>query len=125
MAVNIATVFAGLTGVVLVLMGARAMWAPQAATGFGIPDTPTDDPAFRAWLMVKAVRDMACGALILVVVADEASHLLGWFMLIATGVPVGDALIVLRSKGSKAAVWGIHGATALLMLVIAVLLLIG
>jgi hypothetical protein len=46
-------------------------------------------------------------------------------MLAATGIPVGDALIVLRSNGPKAAAYGIHGATAVVMLVISVLLLVG
>jgi hypothetical protein len=46
-------------------------------------------------------------------------------MLAATLIPVGDALIVLRSKGPRAAVYGIHGATALVMAVITILLLAG
>jgi hypothetical protein len=36
----------------------------------------------------------------------------------------GNALIVLRSNGPKAAVYGIHGATAVVMLAISVLLLV-
>jgi hypothetical protein len=52
-------------------------------------------------------------------------RLLGWFMLAATLIPVGDALIVMRSKGPKVAVYGIHGATALIMAIIVVLLLAG
>jgi hypothetical protein len=50
--------------------------------------------------------------------------LLGWFMLAATGIPVGDALIVLRDNGPRAAVYGVHGSTAAVMLVISVLLLV-
>ena len=45
-------------------------------------------------------------------------------MLAATGIPVGDALIVLRNKGPRSAVYGIHGATAAVMLAISVLLLV-
>lgn len=44
-------------------------------------------------------------------------------MLAATGIPVGDALIVRRSNGPATAVYGVHGATALVMLVISALLL--
>ncbi|MER5361197.1 DUF4267 domain-containing protein [Streptomyces sp. NPDC002785] len=115
---------AGLIGVGIIFIGARAFWAPQAAVGFGIPDTPTEDRSFQAWLAVKAVRDIASGLFILILLAGGSPHLLGWFMLAATGTPVGDALIVLRSNGPKAAVYGIHGATAVVMLAISVLLLI-
>jgi hypothetical protein len=123
MLTSTATVLAGLIGVGIIFIGARAFWAPQAATGFGIPDTPTEDRSFQAWLAVKAVRDMACGLFICLLLANAAPHLLGWFMLIATGIPIGDAVIVLRSNGPRAAVYGIHGATAVVMLAISLLLL--
>ncbi|GAA3517303.1 hypothetical protein FHR32_006301 [Streptosporangium album] len=121
---NIATVLAGLIGAGIIFMGARAFWAPQAAVGFGIPDTPTEDPSFHAWLSVKGVRDIAAGVFIFIVLAGGTTHLLGWFMLAASFIPVGDAVIVLRSNGPKAAVYGIHGATAVVMLAISVLLLV-
>ncbi|GIJ33231.1 DUF4267 domain-containing protein [Micromonospora sediminimaris] len=121
---NIATVLAGLVGAAVIVMGARAFWAPQGAAGFGIPDTPTEDRAFHAWLAVKAVRDIAAGLFILIVVVGGTTHLLGGLMLAATLIPLGDALIVLRSGGPKVAVYGIHGATAVVMLAISVLLLI-
>lgn len=121
---DIATVLAGLVGVAVILMGGRAFWAPQAAVGFGIPDTPTGDRAFHAWLSVKAVRDIAAGLFILIVVVGGTTRLLGGLMLAATLIPVGDALIVLRSGGPRSAVFGIHGVTALVMLAISVLLLI-
>ena len=52
-------------------------------------------------------------------------QVLGWFMLAATGMPAGDALIVLRGNGPKATGYGVHGATAAAMLAISVLLLVG
>ncbi len=45
-------------------------------------------------------------------------------MLAAAGMPAGDALIVLRSNGPKAVAYGIHGATAVVMVAISVLLLV-
>jgi hypothetical protein len=120
---TIATVLAGLVGAGIIFVGALAFWAPQAAVGFGIPDTPTEDRSFQAWLSVKAVRDIASGLFIFILLAGATPHLLGWFMLAATGIPVGDALIVLRSNGPRSAVYGIHGATAVVMLAISVLLL--
>lgn len=118
-----ATVLTGLIGVSLILIGARAFWAPQAAAGFGIPDTPTQDRSFHAWLTVKAVRDIACGLFILVLITAAQPNLLGWFMLVATGIPFGDAVIVTRSNGPRTAAYGIHGATAAVMLAISLALL--
>ncbi|ONI85665.1 hypothetical protein ALI22I_28270 [Saccharothrix sp. ALI-22-I] len=124
MLTNVAYVLAGLIGVGIIFIGARAFWAPQAAVGFGIPDTPTEDRNFQAWLSVKAVRDIASGVFVFILMVAATPQVLGWFMLAATGIPVGDALIVLRSNGPKAAVYGIHGATAVVMLAISVLLLV-
>jgi hypothetical protein len=124
MLTNVATALASLIGAGIILMGARAFWAPHAAAGFGIPDTPTEDRSFHAWLTVKAVRDLACGLFIFVLLTVATPHLLGWFMLTLTGIPIGDALIVLRSNGPRSAVYGIHGATAVGLLTISVLLLI-
>ncbi|MFC4011699.1 DUF4267 domain-containing protein [Nonomuraea purpurea] len=124
MLTNIATVLAGLIGAGIIVMGARAFWTPQAAVGFGIPDTPTEERSFHAWLSVKAVRDIASGLFILILLVGGTTSLLGWFMLAASAIPVGDAMIVLRSNGPKAAVYGIHGATAVVMLTIGALLLI-
>ncbi|MEU0084464.1 hypothetical protein [Streptomyces sp. NPDC006274] len=52
MLTNVAAVPAGLIGAGIVFIGARAFWAPQAAAGFGIPDTPTGERSFQAWLTV-------------------------------------------------------------------------
>jgi hypothetical protein len=122
MLANAATVLAGLLGVSIIFLGARAFWAPQAAAGFGIPDTPTEDRSFQAWLGVKAVRDIACGLFIFVLLDGAPLHLLGWFILIAAGIPIGDAVIVHRSNGPRAAVYGMHGATAVAMVTISLLL---
>jgi hypothetical protein len=124
MLTTVATVLAGLMGVGIIFIGANALRAPRAAAGFGIPDTPTEDRTFQAWLSVKAVRDMASGVFVFVLMIAATPQVLGWYMLAAAGIPVGDALIVLRSKGSKAAAYGIHGATAAAMLAVGVVLLV-
>ena len=49
-------------------------------------------------------------------------HVLGWFELAASTIPIGDAIIVLRSNGPKATVCGGHGATAVVLLATAALL---
>jgi hypothetical protein len=124
MLTTIASVFAGLIGAGIIVIGALGLLAPRFAAGFGIPNTPTEDRSFQAWLSVKAVRDIASGLFIFIMLVGATPQLLGWFMLAATFMPVGDALIVLRSKGPKATAYGVHGATAAVMLAISVLLII-
>jgi hypothetical protein len=120
----VANVLAVLVGAGIIVIGVREIWVPQSAAGFGIPGTPTEDRTFHAWLAVKAVRDIASGLLIFIVLAGGTPHLLGWFMLAAAGMPAGDALIVVRSNGPKAVAYGVHGATAAVMVVSSVLLLV-
>lgn len=123
------TVLAGLLGVAIVLMGANAFRAPQAAAGFGIPGTPAHDPVFHRWLAVKGVRDVACGVVVVVLAvlvlwAGAPPHLLGWYLLITAGIPVGDLLIVLRSGGPRATAYGVHAATAAVLVAVGVVLLV-
>ena len=125
MLITVANVLAGLIGVGIIVIGLREIWVPQAAVGFGIPGTPADDPVFHAWLSVKAVRDIAAGLFVFVLLVGATSHLLGWFLLAAAVIPAGDALIVLRSGGPKAIAYGVHAATAAVMLVTGVLLFLG
>lgn len=125
MLITVATVLAGLIGAGIIFVGVNAFRAPQAAAGFGIPGTPTEDPTFQAWLAVKSVRDIASGVFIFIVLIAAPPQVLGWFMLAAAGIPMGDALIVLRSNGPKAIAYGVHFATAVVMLVISVLLFVG
>ena len=51
-------------------------------------------------------------------------RVLGWWMLVMTLIPIGDAVVVLRSGGSKATAYGVHVATAVVMAVIGILLLV-
>ncbi|MFC4337554.1 DUF4267 domain-containing protein [Salininema proteolyticum] len=119
----IANVLAGLIGAGIIVIGLRELFAPRTAADFGIPNTPTGSPNFQAWLSVKAVRDIASGAFIFILMANGSPDLFGWFMLAAAFIPAGDCLVVLRSKGPKSAAYGIHGATAAVMLVISALLI--
>jgi len=47
---------------------------------------------------------------------------MGWFELAGSTISVGDAIIVPRSNGPKATVYGVHGATAVVLLAAAALL---
>jgi len=125
---TLAFIISGLIGVGIILIGVRFLLAPQvAAAGYGVPAEPpsaqTSSDAPYPWLYVKGVRDIASGIFISILLANRAPHLLGAFMAAASIIPVGDAVIVLRSGGTRAAAFGIHGATAAVMLAAGVALL--
>jgi hypothetical protein len=120
----IATVLAGIIALAVLAMGTTGMLKPQFYMGFGIPDTPADDPILNSWLTVKGGRDFGTGLMLGVVTVLGATSLTGWVMLAAAVMPVFDGLIVLRAKGPRAAAFGVHFATAATMIAIAVLLLL-
>ncbi|WP_428485530.1 DUF4267 domain-containing protein [Rhodopila sp.] len=118
---TLASIVSGVIGVGIALIGARFLLVPQAAAaGFGIPAEPpgaqTQVAGPYPWLYAKGVRDIASGIFIWVLLANRAPHLLGAFMAAASVIPVGDAVIVLRSGGTRTAAFGIHGATAAIAL---------
>ena len=118
---TLASIVAGAVGVGIIAIGARFLLAPRAAAaGFGVPAEPAGDqtPARGPypWLYAKGVRDIAAGLFLGILLANGAPHLLGAFMVAASLIPVGDAAIVLRSGGTRAAAFGIHGATAAVLL---------
>jgi len=116
---DIGYALAGLTGLGIIFIGARFLFAPAAAAaGFGIIVRPDD-----AYLSVKGVRDIASGLIAIILLATGSPHVLGWFELAASTIPIGDALIVLRHQGPKATAYGVHGVTALVLLATAALLL--
>jgi len=49
---------------------------------------------------------------------------MAFFMLIATLIPIDDAMIVLHQGGSRTIAFGVHGATAVVMLIISRLLFV-
>ncbi len=101
----------------VVFIGARFLLQPEpAATGYGVPAKPS------AYLTVKGSRDLGYGLLGLALIAFAGAHAAAWCMLVAALLPLGDTLIVLRNGGTKAVAFGIHFATAVVVLVSAALL---
>ena len=89
------------------------------ATGFGLPQLPAREA--RGWWQVKGVRDIVSGVLLIVAIITARADL-WWLMLVFSLIPLGDALVVLTNGGSKSAAFGIHGATAVAMIIAALLL---
>ena len=115
-----------LSGVIaagIIFIGCRFLLAPStAAAGYGVPAGA--EPHSRAYLSAKGIRDIASGLFIAMLMAYGSAHALGWFMLIATLIPIADAVIVLQQGGSRTVAFGVHGGTAVAMLIISGLLLI-
>ncbi|TQF02592.1 DUF4267 domain-containing protein [Kitasatospora acidiphila] len=89
-----------------------------------MPHTPADDPAFRSWLRVKGLREIASGAFVFVLMFVAPASVLGWYVVVFAGIPAGDAVVVRHGGGPKAAAYGVHGATALVMLATGIGLLV-
>ena len=120
---TIGYILAGLIGAGIIFIGARFILAPRvAAAGYGVqPDL--SQRSVGAYLSVKGVRDIASGLIVLTLMAAGATHPLGWMILAATIIPLGDATIVLGNGGPKSIAYGVHGLTAAVMLITSVLLL--
>src|SRR6516164_3108781 len=115
-----------LSGVIaagIIFIGCRFLLAPStAAAAYGVPAGV--EPYSRAYPFAKGIRDIASGLFIAILMAYGSAHVLGWFMLAATLIPIADAIIVLHQGGSRTIAFGVHGGTAVAMLIISGLLLI-
>ena len=101
----------------LLFIGLRFLFAPHAsAAGYGVPATE------RPFLTVKGLRDGSYGLLGLALLAFVGARAGAWFMLVVALNPVGDTFVVLRNGGAKAVAYGIHFATAIVVLLCAGLL---
>lgn len=104
----------------VILIGARFLLTPQpAAAGYGVPAKRDGDAAY---LTIKGLRDATFGILGLALLVFAGARPEAWFMLIVALAPLGDTLIVLRHGGSRATAFGIHFATAVVVLASAALL---
>ncbi|WP_225099368.1 DUF4267 domain-containing protein [Streptomyces sp. CoH27] len=104
-----------------VFLGYRFLFQPgPAAAGYGVPADPRGDAG--AYLSIKGLRDGTFGLLGLVLLAFAGARAEAWFMLAVALVPFGDTLNVLRNGGTKAVAFGIHFATAIVVLISAGLL---
>jgi hypothetical protein len=120
---NIGFYLSGVISVGIIFIGCRFLLAPStAATAYCVPAGA--EPHLKAYLSAKGIRDIASGLFVAMLMAYGSTHALGWFMLIATLIPVADAMIVLRHGGSRIIAFGVHGGTAVAMLIISGLLLI-
>ncbi|MFC8720772.1 DUF4267 domain-containing protein [Kitasatospora sp. NPDC057198] len=120
--VNLATAFTALVGLGIIYVGISFLIAPEStASGFGLPAWPQGETA--AFLNLKGIRDIVSGLVPLALLLTGHRRALGWALLAESVTPFGDAATILVHHGSTATAFGVHFATAVLVLVTAVLLL--
>ena len=116
------TALAGLVAATIIFIGVRfLLWPRTAADGFGVPAV---DGA-KAYLSAKGVRDIVSGLVVITLLIARQRLALGLFLMVAALIPVGDMVIVLRNKGRAAVAFGVHGATAVLLVLVGLGIAVG
>jgi hypothetical protein len=102
----------------ILFIGLRFLFVPwAAASGYGVPAKQD-----IAYLTIKGLRDGSYGLIGLALLAFVGATAEAWLMLVVALIPLGDTVVVLRNGGTKAVAFGIHFATAVVVLVDAALL---
>ena len=116
---------AGLLALGIIAIGTLYLASPRAATrSFGLP-LPEEGANVASWLRLKGVRDIAAGLGVLAFMVWGGQKGVGLIVLVNAIIPVGDMLVVLAGKGSTRLALGMHGLTAMVMILVAVTLLWG
>ena len=109
----------------IIAIGALYLAYPRAAThSFGLP-LPEAGVQIVWWLRLKGVRDIAAGLTVLALMSWALPRTVGIVLLAEAFIPLGDMLLVLAAKGSAPRAYGMHGVTAVVMVVTAIYLMMG
>ncbi|SHN72035.1 DUF4267 domain-containing protein [Bradyrhizobium erythrophlei] len=109
----------------IIAIGTQYLASPRSATrSFGLP-LPEDGPKIAWWLRLKGVRDIVSGLAVLAFMAWGVPREVGLLLLVEAIIPVGDMLVILAAKGSARAAFGMHGLTAVFMVLAAIPLMLG
>ncbi|QWT21318.1 DUF4267 domain-containing protein [Bacillus sp. NP157] len=112
-----------LLALAILVIGALYLFRPVATTSsFGLP-LPAMGDNVPWWLRLKGVRDVASGITVLAVLATCPPYACGVVLLALTITPLGDMTLILLARGSAQRALGIHGVTALVMILTALALL--
>jgi hypothetical protein len=100
--------------------GLQYLLTPAAvAPSMGFAHWPTGEAA--EFLSVKGARDLGSAIVLLVLLVIHERRALGWALLATALIPIGDATLILVHGGSAAMAFGVHYATAALVIVIGLL----
>ena len=116
---------AWLLALAIIAIGSQYVVSPRAATrSFGLP-LPEDGANVAWWLRLKGVRDIVSGLVVLAFIVWGGTRGAGVVLLVEAIIPVGDMLVILAAKGSTRLAFGMHGLTAVVMVLAAIPLIIG
>ena len=116
---------ASLVALAIIAIGTQYVVSPTIATrSFGLP-LPEDGANVAWWLRLKGVRDIVSGLAVLAFMTSGVPRGVGIILLVEAITPVGDMLVILAAKGSTRSAFGIHGLTAVLMVLAAIPMMIG
>jgi hypothetical protein len=118
---KITTTLAVLCGLAGLYFGFGFLLNPHAADAFGIQPWPTGNAA--GYFVVKAVRDIAYGLIVFVLLARGHRRTLGWVVLIDALIPLGDGTAVATHGGGWLTALEIHYSAAAVVLIAALMLL--
>jgi hypothetical protein len=114
-----------LVAIAIIAIGTQYVVSPRTATrSFGLP-LPEDGANIDWWLRLKGVRDIVSGLIVLAFMAWGVPRALGLILLVEAIIPVSDMLVILAAKGSTKSAFGMHGLTAVLMVLAAIPMIIG
>ena len=117
-----------LVALAIIAIGTQYVARPRTATrSFGLP-LPEEGANVAWWLRLKGVRDIVAGLGVLaflVFLVWGGPRGVGLILLVNAIIPVGDMLVVLGGKGSVRLAFGMHGLTAVVMILAAIPLIMG
>jgi hypothetical protein len=114
-----------LLAVAIIAIGTLYILSPRRATlSFGLP-LPENGTNIAWWLRLKGVRDIATGLTVLPFTVRGAPFGVGLVLFVNAIVPVGDMMLILGAKGSTRSALGMHGVTAVVMVLAAVPMMMG
>ena len=114
-----------LVALAIIAIGTQYVARPRTATrSFGLP-LPEEGANVAWWLRLKGVRDIVAGLGVLAFLVWGGPRGVGLILLVDAIIPVGDMLVVLAGKGSVRLAFGMHGLTAVVMILAAITLMMG
>lgn len=121
----LSTGLALLLALAIIAIGTQYLVRPRTATrSFGLP-LPESGANIVWWLRLKGVRDIASGLAVLAFMVWGTPFGVGIILLAEAFIPVGDMLVILGAKGSAKSAFGMHGATAVVMVFTAISMMMG
>jgi hypothetical protein len=114
-----------LLALAIIMIGVSYIASPMTTVrSFGLP-LPVDGPSIPSWLRLKGVRDVVAGLLVLAFMVWGNQREIGLILLVEALIPTGDMLVILAGKGSVKHAMGIHGLTAMVMVIVAIPMMTG